>query len=124
MSPSVWDIRVSQFAQFLVGGMLTLAASKLTEIYSADIGALVWLFPILLSVSVLGQWYRGVPKYKLAQLCFDSFGTSLVNAVVGVIIGFLILLMPGSVWWPVLIAIAMSLGIGYVYHKVVQGGGH
>jgi hypothetical protein len=104
--------------------MLTLAASKLAEIYGADIGALVWLFPILMTVSVLGQWYRGVPKYKLAQLCFDSFGTTLVNAVVGVLIGFLILAMPGSIWWPVLVAIAMTLGIGYVYHKVIQGGDH
>lgn len=124
MASSLWDIRASQFAQFLVGGMLTLVASKLTEIYGADIGALVWLFPILMTVSVLGQWYRGVPKYKLAQLCFDSFGTTLVNAVVGVLIGFLILAMPGSIWWPVLVAIAMTLGIGYVYHKVIQSDGH
>jgi len=121
MAPSLWDIRASQFAQFLIGGMLTLAASKLTEIYGADIGALVWLFPILLAVSVLGQWYRGMPKYKLAQLCFDSFGTTLVNAIVGVLIGYLILSLSGSVWWPVLIAAVISLGIGAVYRRVVQG---
>lgn len=118
---SLWDIHASQFAQFLVGGMLTLAASKLSEIYGPKIGALVWLFPILMTVSILGQWYRGVPKYELAQLCFASFGTTLVNAVVGVLIGFLILFIPGSVWWPVLIAAALSVGIGFVYHTVVQG---
>lgn len=117
---SLWDIRASQFVQFLVGGILTLAASKLSEIYGPNIGALVWLFPILMTVSIIDQWYRGVPKYELAQLCFASFGTTLVNAVVGVLIGYLILSMPGSVWWPVLVAAALTLGIGIVYHKFFQ----
>ena len=118
---SPWNIRASQFTEFLIGGLLTLAASKLSEIYGPNIGALVWLFPILMTVSILGQWYRGVPKYKLAQLCFDSFGTTLVNAIVGVLIGFLIVSLPGSIWWPVLIAALVSLVIGTVYHKLFHG---
>lgn len=117
---SLWDIHASQFVEFLVGGMLTLAASKLSEIYGPKIGSLVWLFPILMTVSVIGQWYRGVPKSKLAQFCFDRFGTTIVNAVVGVLIGFLILSMTGNVWWPVFIAIVIGLGIGVVYYNVVQ----
>lgn len=66
-------------AQFTLGGLLTVAASKLASVYGAKIGALVWTVPILLYVSLISLWVRGESKNVLANLCFYSFGTTLVN---------------------------------------------
>jgi hypothetical protein len=104
--------------QFIAGGLMTFAASRLSITYGPSIGALVWLYPILLMVSVVSQWYKGESKTEVAQLCFDSFGTTIVNAIMGVLLGVLILVMPGSMWWAVIASIVVGLGVGYGYHRL------
>lgn len=104
--------------QFIAGGLLTLAASRLSIIYGPDVGALVWVYPILLMVSVVAQWHKGQSKREVAQLCFASFGTTLVNAVMGVLLGVLVLMMSGSIWWAVAVSIVVGLFVGYGYHRL------
>ncbi len=118
MTQSAWISKHSiDILQFIAGGLLTLAASRLSIIYGPEIGALVWVYPILLMVSVVSQWHKGQSKREVAQLCFASFGTTLVNAVMGVMLGVLVLTMSGSIWWAVAASMAVGLFVGYGYHR-------
>ena len=85
--------------------------------YGAKIGALVWTVPILMYVSVISLWVRGEPKSVLANLCFYSFGTTLVNAVAGVLIGLMILGISEFVA-AIGVSLATSVALGYTYHRI------
>ena len=53
----------------------------------------------------------------LANLCFSSFWTTLINAVAGVILGVLILSVPGNIGWAVAISVLLNIGIAAGYYK-------
>lgn len=109
---------LADVAQFIVGGLMTLAASKLSVAYGPSTGALVWIFPILLYVSAVALSFQGHGRALIANLCFASFGTTIVNAFTGVILGMLVLFLPGNIIWAVLASIVTSVLIGYGYHRL------
>ena len=107
----------ADFAQFMVGGFLTVAASKLSLLFGPEIDALAWTIPLLMIVSVVTLRYSGSSKRMLANLCFSSFWTTLINAVAGVILGVLILSVPGNIGWAVAISVLLNIGIAAGYYK-------
>ena len=109
---------LADIAQFVGGGALTVAASKLSIAYGPSVGALAWVVPVLLYVSVAALRYQGQTREQLAKLCFDSFGTTVVNAMTGVLLGVLILVVPGPVAWALLTSLVLSIAIGYGYHRL------
>lgn len=107
----------ADIAQFLVGGFLTVAASKLSLLFGPQIGALAWTIPLLMIVSVVTLRYSGCSKRMVARLCFSSFWTTLINAVAGVILGLLILSVPGNIGWAVLVTILLNVAVSAGYYK-------
>ena len=107
----------ADIAQFVVGGGLTVAATRLSQVYGPDIGALVWVVPILTYVSIVAQRYLKVPLRDQAQFCFASFGTTIINAFTGVIFGLLILALPANLPLAIIVSLISSLLIGYAYHN-------
>ena len=107
----------ADIAQFLVGGFLTVAASKLSLLFGPQIGALAWTIPLLMIVSVVTLRYSGSSKRMVARLCFSSFWTTLINAVAGVILGLLILSVPGNIGWAVLVTILLNVAVSAGYYK-------
>ena len=106
------------FAQFVCGGLMTVAASKLSVAYGPSVGALVWVLPILLYVSAVTMRFQGHSRKLIAELCFDSFGTTIVNAFTGVILGLCVLMIPGNIWWAVLVSVIVSITMGFGYHHL------
>lgn len=107
----------ADFAQFMVGGFLTVAASKLSLLFGPEIGALAWTIPLLMIVSVVTLRYSGSSKRMVAKLCFSSFWTTLINAVAGVMLGLLILSVPGNIGWAVAISVLLNIAIAAGYYK-------
>ena len=105
----------SDIAQFVVGGGLTVAATKLSVAYGNSIGALVWVVPFLTYVMVVALRYQGKSANFAAQLCFDGFGTTIINAFTSLLGGVFILTFPPNIALAVAASLASSLAIGYVY---------
>jgi hypothetical protein len=68
-------------------------------------------------VSVVTLRYSGSSKRMVARLCFSSFWTTLINAVAGVILGLLILSVPGNIGWAVLVTILLNVAVSAGYYK-------
>lgn len=118
MSTSNMTFGIVDVVQFTMGGLLTVAASKLTSVYGAKIGALAWTVPILLYVSIISLWLQGKPKNVLSDFCFYSFGTTLVNAVAGLLIGLIILGFSNNFIAAIGVSIVTSAVLGYTYHQL------
>ena len=104
-------------AQFVVGGGLTVLATWLSDPYGPKVGALIWVFPILLYVAVVGMAAEGEPAAKMSAFCYSSFPTTVVNAVSILILGWLIGKFAGSLWKALAASIAICLAVGYGFHR-------
>jgi hypothetical protein len=100
-------------AEFIAGGGLTVLATWLSDKYGPSVGALIWVFPILLYVSVVGMYFEGKPTKDMAAFCYSSFPTTMVNAVSIVILAWLITVFPGKLWAALGTSIAICLAVGY-----------
>jgi uncharacterized membrane-anchored protein YitT (DUF2179 family) len=107
-------IRVAQFA---AGGGLTVLATWLSETYGPSVGALIWVFPILLYVAVIGMAVGGESTPKMAAFCYASFPTTLVNAVSIVVLAWLITAFPGKLWAALAASIAICLAVGFAIRR-------
>jgi hypothetical protein len=104
-------------AQFVAGGGLTVLSTWLSETYGPSIGTLIWVFPILLYVSVIGMATAGDSTQKMAAFCYASFPTTMVNAVSILIIAWLITVFPDKLWAAIAVSITICLAIGYVINR-------
>ena len=105
-------------AQFIGGGGITVLATWLSKTYGPKIGALIWVFPILLYVSVVGLVLEGQTTKQLADFCYASFPTTLVNACSILVLAWLIMMFPGKLWAALLSSIAICLAVGYAIHRL------
>jgi len=101
-------------AQFVVGGGLTVLSTWLSETYGPSVGALIWVFPILLYVSVIDMAATGGSTQKMAAFCYASFPTTMVNAFSILILAWLVTAFPGKLWAAFAISITICISIGYV----------
>jgi len=99
-------------AQFMAGGTIVVLATMLSERFGPQVGALVWVFPVLLYVALVGMAAEGQSTQKMAQFCFSSFPTTLVNAISILVLGWLVTQFPGSVWKALLASIAICTVVG------------
>lgn len=104
-------------AQFVAGGGLTVLATWLSDVYGPSVGALIWVFPILLYVSVVGMQFEGESEKKMAAFCYSSFPTTLVNAISILVLAWLITAFPGKLWAALLTSIAICLAVGFLIRK-------
>ncbi len=114
---SMITAKTAEVIQFIVGGLLTVAASKLSVNFGPQVGALIWTIPLLMIVSVMTLRYSGNSKRMVAQLCFSSFWTTLINAIAGVILGVLVLTVPGDIGWAVGVSVIINIGVAFGYYK-------
>lgn len=99
-------------AQFVAGGTIVVLATMLSDRFGPQVGALVWVFPVLLYVALVGMAAEGESTQKMAQFCYSSFPTTLVNAISILILGWLVTRFPGSVWKALLASIAICTAVG------------
>ena len=104
-------------AQFIAGGGLTVLATWLSDTYGPSVGALIWVFPILLYVSVVGMAMEGETTKKMAAFCYDSFPTTMVNAVSILVLAWLITAFPGKLWAALAASIAICIAVGLAIRR-------
>lgn len=80
--------------------------------YGAKLGSLVWVFPALLYVSLISLRYQGQTSQQLAQVCFSSFPTTVVNAFSILLLGYLISWFPESLMLACTLSVLVCLTIG------------
>lgn len=99
-------------AQFVAGGTIVVLATMLSDRFGPQVGALVWVFPVLLYVALVGMAAKGESTQKMAQFCYSSFPTTLVNAISILVLGWLVTRFPDAVWKALLASIAICTAIG------------
>ncbi len=104
-------------AQFAAGGSLTVLTTWLSRVYGPAVGAIIWVYPLLLYVSAIAMDAQGQPSRNIANFCYASFPTTVVNAVSALILGVLITRMPDRVGYAVLASIAISTVIGFITYQ-------
>ena len=104
-------------AQFIGGGALTVLATWLSDTCGPSVGALIWVFPILLYVSLAGMAATGETTARMAQFCYSSFPTTMVNAISILLLGWLVTKFPGAAWKAISASIIVCLAVGLVIRK-------
>lgn len=102
--------------QFLAGGTIVVLATMLSERFGPQVGALVWVFPVLLYVALVGMAVEGQSTQRMAQFCYSSFPTTLVNAVSILVLGWLVTHFPSEVWKALLASIVICTAFGVGIH--------
>ena len=108
---------VIRAAQFIAGGALTVLATWLSDTYGPSVGALIWVFPILLYVSLAGMAASGESTKRMSSFCYSSFPTTMVNAISILLLGWLVTKFPGSVWKAIVASVIVCFGVGLVIRK-------
>ena len=104
---------ISGLMQFIAGGGLTVLTTWLSGLYGPVVGALIWVYPLLLYVSTVAMDAQGQSAKRIAAFCYASFPTTVINAVSALILGWLITMFPGRIGIAVLLSIIISTAIGY-----------
>jgi hypothetical protein len=108
---------VSGIAQFAAGGGLTVLTTWLSGVYGPAVGAIIWVYPLLLYVSAIAMSAQGQPSKTIADFCYASFPTTVINAISALILGLLITHMPDHVDYAVLASIAISTVVGFITYQ-------
>ena len=108
---------VIRVAQFIAGGALTVLATWLSDTYGPSVGALIWVFPILLYVSLAGMAAAGGTTERMASFCYSSFPTTMVNAISIILLGWFVTKFPGAVWKAIVASIVVCFGVGLIIRK-------
>jgi hypothetical protein len=99
--------------QFVAGGALTVLATRLSAAYGPKVGALIWVYPLLLYVSAVGMAFQGGSAKSIAAFCYASFPTTIVNAFSALLLGWLVATFPGRMGVAVLLSLVISTVVGY-----------
>jgi hypothetical protein len=106
-------------AQYIAGGALTVLATRLSETYGPSFGALIWVFPTLLYVSLAGMAASGESTKRMASFCYASFPTTMVNAISILLLGWFVTKFPGAVWKAIVASIVVCFGVGLIIRKLL-----
>jgi hypothetical protein len=117
MNMSNIDVTV-YFAVFMAGGLLAVLATHMENLLGPKAGAAVWVFPVLLTISVIALKIRGRKTGNIAQYCQDSAYATMLNALTNAVLGLLLLYFRGDLSKTLLVSVSTSMLIGYLFYKL------